>query len=439
MTPMRCFCLALLTAGATLAAVPAGAAGARGAAAQAQQLDLPVVLIDAPEKIVDEPKRTARMRVYDRDRSQHYDGLVGIETRGQSSQDIPKKSYGFETRTESGGNRNVSLLGMPADEDWVLLGHYEDLSLLRSFVVYETVRWLGQYAPRTRLVEVVLNGRYEGVYLLAEQLKVHPRRVALDDSKISGGYLLEMVSPSRGDGEQIFTTPVEEQPVIYSDPDLDELSLLRARWIRRYVGRFERALYSDQFRDRRLGYRRYLDMDAAVDYLLLNELFRNPDTFTFSTYMHKSAGEKLVLGPLWDFDQAMGRYYPEPDFNRREGWQYTVRRQKTPGRGSAWAGRLYADPAFRRRMAMRWRELRRQDISGRIMGSIVRGARQLEGGPQERNLQRWPPTAIADNERVPDPRTGRPPANTPEAIDYLRWWLQGRIEWIDQNIDQLRP
>ena len=339
---MRRFLVAVLTGVIAVVALPAAAA------AQQPPLDLPVVSIDAPEAIVDEPKRTATMSVYDRDRRAHYAGQIGIERRGQSSQSLPKKSYSIETRTESGENRNVSLLGMPADDDWVLIANYEDLSLLRSFVVYSTTNWLGRYAARTALVEVVLNGRYNGVYLLAEQLKLHDSRVAVDDSRISGGYLLEMTSKGRAEGEGYFTTPVQRQAVVYDDPKRDDLSYGRAAWIRRYVRRFERRLYGEEFMDRKRGYRPYLDVGAAVDYLLLNELFRNTDTFLFSTYMHKGVGGKLVLGPVWDFDQAAGRYYPEPAFNSREGWQYTIRfRQQVPGQGQPWAGRLYADPAFR--------------------------------------------------------------------------------------------
>jgi len=431
---MRSFVLALLTAATAVAVVPAGAA------AQQPPLDLPVVSIDAPERIVDEPKTPATIGVYDRDRRQHYAGPGGIELRGQSSQNLPKKSYSIELRTPSGANENVSLLGMPADDDWVLTANYEDLSLLRSVIVYSTTRWLGRYAARTQFVEVILNGRYDGVYVLAESLKLHESRVAVDDSRITGGYLLEMTSKGRAEGEQFFTTPVQDQAVVYDDPNREDLSYGRAAWIRRYVSRFERSLYSDQFMDRRHGYRRYLDMSAAVDYVLLNELFRNTDTFTYSTYMHKGVGEKLVLGPVWDFDQGIGRYYPEPAFNSREGWQYTIRfRQQIPGAGSPWAGRLYTDPAFRARMYRHWRQLRRQGLEQHIMEAIDSGTRQLEGGPAERNLERWPPSDIPEDERVPDPRTGVAPANLAQAVDYLKWWLQGRIAWMDQSLGQFKP
>ena len=426
---MRRLGLALLTAAIAIAALPAGVAvAAEGGALAAQngRLDLPVVVIDAPNGIVDDPKRDATMRVYDRDRREDYTGHIGIELRGYTSQqDDPKKPYALETRKDSGANRNVSLLGMPEDDDWVLIASYVDRSLLRNYLAYATARWTGHYASRTRLVEVVLNNSYEGVYLLGEQLKVHDDRVAVDDSDVSGGYLLEMISMRRSEGEQFFTTPVQNQPIVYKDPNREDLSLGRAVWIRNYVNRFERRLYGDRFRDRQRGYRRYLDLDAAVDYMLLNELFRNADTFRNSTYMHKGVDTKLVLGPLWDFDHAIGNDGTASD-NETAGWEYTA---------SPWAGRLYADPAFTRRMARRWSELRERGIESKILRTIDRGARKLGGGPQQRNFSRWHNLGGGPK----DPRTGAPPADYAQAVDYLKWWVGERLEWIDGQLSAPRP
>jgi hypothetical protein len=381
------------------------------------------VAIEAPNGIVDDPKRDGTMRVFDRDRREDYSGHIGIELRGYTSQqDDPKKPYAVETRKQSGANRNVSLLGLPKDDDWVLIANYRDESLLRNYLTYSTSRWAGRYASRTRLVELVLNGDYEGVYLLGEQLKVHDNRVAVDDSDVSGGYLLEMISGSRVQGEQFFVTPVQGRRIVYKDPNREDLSLGRATWIRNYVNRFERRLFSDRFRDRRRGYRRYLDIDAAVDYMLLNELFRNADTYRRSSYMHKGVGTKLVLGPLWDFDHAIGNDGSAQD-NVTSGWEY----EEAP-----WAVRLYADPAFRRRMAERWSELRREGLRRHVLRTLDRGARKLAGGPQERNFSRWP--IFGKSAGPADPRTGAPPANYAQAVDYVKWWLKRRMRWIDGNL-----
>jgi hypothetical protein len=418
---MRVLGAALLTVGGALA-VLASAAVAKP----------PVVVIDAPRGIVDDPKRDATMRVFDSWRREDYSGPIGIELRGAGSHEFPKKAYGVEIRSRSGEHRNVSLLGMPREDDWALVANWLDESLLRNYVAYSTSRWLGWYAPRTRLVEVILNDRYEGVYLLAETLKLHESRVAVDDTDVSGGYLLQMVFEDRTEGHEFFSTAVNDQAIIYEDPNREDLSYGSANWIRDYVNRFERTLYGDRFRDRRRGYRRYLDMDAAVDYVLLNELFKNADTFWASTYMHMGTGGKLVLGPLWDFDHAFGNRQRDPWFNTVKRWTYKTRHRFW------WVEQLYADPAFRRRMVERWRDLRKRGIERHILETIDRGTRQLVGGPQERNFSRWPVFGT-DEVQPEDPRTGAPPANYAQAVDYLRWWVVERCRWITKHIKSLKP
>jgi hypothetical protein len=244
---------------------------------------------------------------------------------------------------------------MPADEDWVLIANQVDASLLRNFVAYSTSRWLGRYASRTRLVGVVVNRRYDGVYLLPNSSRstrtglwsttAISRALPAADNQLSQ-------NGSRAAARRILHDSAPNRPVLFSDPDRDDLSQGRARSIRDYVSRFDRSLYGEDFRYRRRGYCRYLDMDAAVDYMLLSELFRHDNTFKDSTYTHKDVGGKLVLGPIWDLDNAIG-HNGVAEFNLRRGWSYGA---------YPWAGRLYADPAFRRRMATRWKELRRRGL-----------------------------------------------------------------------------
>ena len=100
--------------------------------------NLPIVIIstDGGVTIPDEPKVKATMKIIDRGPGQrnyvadqdnplylNYNGRIGIELRGSSSQESPKKSYGFTTRmADDVTNNNVSLLGMPEENDWILGG-----------------------------------------------------------------------------------------------------------------------------------------------------------------------------------------------------------------------------------------------------------------------------------------------------------------------------
>jgi len=93
--------------------------------------NIPLVFIETLEtdEIYDEPKVPAHMGIIDNgpgnlnnynDSYNGYDGFISIEIRGASSQSFPKKNYGFETQDAAGENNNVSLLGMPEENDWIL-------------------------------------------------------------------------------------------------------------------------------------------------------------------------------------------------------------------------------------------------------------------------------------------------------------------------------
>jgi len=148
--------------------------------------NLPIMLVttdidpqtNLPTEIPDEPKVLATMQlIYRPDGTRNYltdstnesylnyDGRIGIELRGSSSQALDKKPYGFTTLLEDDdSNNNVSLLGMPLENDWVLNSLAYDPSMIRDYLSYTLASNMGNYAPRVAYIEVVVNGDYKGVY-----------------------------------------------------------------------------------------------------------------------------------------------------------------------------------------------------------------------------------------------------------------------------------
>ena len=134
---------------------------------------LPIIQITTVDPIVDDPRVVGNMKVTNlqggvnalTDVPNEFDGQITIEIRGSSSQFFPKQSYALETQTPLGDNANVSLLGMPAENDWILHGPYSDKSLMRNAVIYELGDRLGRYTTRRRYCELYINGNYRGVYL----------------------------------------------------------------------------------------------------------------------------------------------------------------------------------------------------------------------------------------------------------------------------------
>jgi hypothetical protein len=91
-----------------------------------------------------------------------YNGYIGIEVRGSSSSGFPQKQYALETRDSLGNNLDVSLLGMAADNDWILYAPYTDKSLMRNRLTYQLSNEMGLWAIKGRYCEMVLNGNYMG-------------------------------------------------------------------------------------------------------------------------------------------------------------------------------------------------------------------------------------------------------------------------------------
>jgi len=104
---------------------------------------------------------------------------------------------------DSFGNKiDVALLGLPAENDWVLKAEYLDHTLMKNHLVFDLFQKMGHYAPRTRFCELVLDGEYLGVYTLQEKVKRDKNRVKIDKllpnevslPSLSGGYIYEINS-----------------------------------------------------------------------------------------------------------------------------------------------------------------------------------------------------------------------------------------------------
>lgn len=155
--------------------------------------DLPIIVINTNgQEIPDDPKITADMGiVYNgegarnnvTDPFNHYNGKIGIEIRGQSSQMFPMKSYSIELWDNAGASVDKSLFGLPKESDWVLYAPYTDKTLIRNFLAYTFSREMGHWASNCRFVEVVVNGDYKGIYVFMEKIKRGSGRVPV--SKIA--------------------------------------------------------------------------------------------------------------------------------------------------------------------------------------------------------------------------------------------------------------
>ncbi|MGB0840566.1 MAG: CotH kinase family protein, partial [Chitinophagales bacterium] len=425
--------------------------------------NLPIVVLNTNgAEIVDEPRIVAQMGIINNDEGEinhinddftDYSGRIAIEIRGSSSQFFPKKQFGLETQNEDGSNNNVSLLGMPEENDWILYAPFSDKSLIRNVMTYKMARSSDNYAPRTRLCEVVINGEYQGVYVLMEKIKRDKNRVDISKLKpediegdeLTGGYMLK-IDKQTGSGGTGWASPYPPmegawQTTLfqYEYPDFDEIQPEQAAYIESYVTDFENALWNDDFSDSTAipQYRQYIDMLSFIDFFLLNELTKNVDGYRLSTFMYKTKdssddGGKLHMGPVWDFNLAFGNAdYCEGgnvtgyamDFNTfcpDDGWIIHF-----------WWQKLLRDPVFAVATKERWDELRAGIWSDMQINTCIDSLALVLDKAQERNFTQWD---ILQEYVWPNNYVGN---NYENEIGYLKSWIEQRTDWLDDKINQL--
>ncbi len=439
-----------------LAALPASAQ-------EFKNSNLPIIQISTNGQVIpDEPKVKASMGIIYNGPNQsnllsdpfnEYDGFIAIEIRGSTSQLLyKKKSYGFETQDDVGDNRNVSLLGMPKENDWILNGPYGDKSLIRNALAYKVAGQIMDYAPRSVFVELLINDSYEGVYLLTEKIKRDNNRVDISPltasdktgDPLTGGYILKLDKETGAETEGFFSAydplpgSFQQTYFQYHYPKPRDIIPEQETYIQEFISDFEDLMDSETYADSLEGYTQYLDRASFVDYFIVNELFKNIDAYRLSTYLYKdrnSIDGRLKLGPVWDFNIAMGNIEFCAGANPA-GWVKDFNEICPDDKWLVpfWWKKFWEDQHFRIAIKKRWETLRRGQLKEEaLMTCIDSLTNQLEEA-QERNFQRWPvlSTYVWPNWFVGD--------SYQEEVDYLKEWLEDRLFWLDQemmDIDQV--
>ena len=414
--------------------------------------DMPIIMINTLGQGIKKKKKiTAHMGIinnssginFTSDSLNEYDGAIGIEVRGSSSQMFEKKNFTIETRTDTGSNNNVVLLDMPKENDWVLHGPYSDKSLMRNALAYKLGTTTGQWAPRSRFCELYINDQYQGVYVLMEKIKrdnnrldiakLNPDEIAGDD--LSGGYLLKIDRPDEGywvspyKGENGFS----DINISYVEPEYSEMVQIQRDYIKNFITDFEDALFGTDFNNPATGYQAYIDMTSFADHFLINELSKNVDAYRLSAFFYKekdSKGGKLHMGPIWDYNLGFGNadYY---DGANTQGWVIHGIPDGDGFQPPFWWEKLRQSPEFNIVLRDRWLELRASTYNMDYIENYIDSVTTLIENAQQRNFQVFP---ILGQYIWPNSYIGNSYANE---IDFLKTWIEDRITWMDSQLEQI--
>ena len=371
---------------------------------------------------------------------------AALRVRGNTSASSPKQSWSLELRDEFDRDLNLSLLGMPAESDWALYGPnaIEPVYIHNPFS-FELARQMGQWAPRTRFVEVYLNtaggtvttNNYYGLYILMERVKVTEGRIdepGLDAEDtnapaVTGTYLMQVDRLESGESGVRFPPVLPNtlsgggNAITYTDPKEAEIRLPQRdpqeQYILNYMTNFTGTLNGPGFAHAVTGYQAYVNLTPSIDQHILKTFAISVDAFNFSTYFYKSRNGKLTFGPVWDFDRSLSSNNDSRDDNPRV-WRPTTA-EIFDFFNYSWWGRMFQDANFWQLWVDRYQELRETVFSQtNLLGLADFYANQCRES-QPRDVGRWP--------GVTTPRFG----GYQGEVQNMKDWMTNRLHFMDTN------
>jgi hypothetical protein len=412
--------------------------------------NLPIVKINTEgEEIPDEPKIQASMGViwneagmlhYSTDTFNHYNGRIAIEVRGSSSQSFPKKGYGFETQDDLGENRNVKLMGLAKENDWILYAPYSDKTFLRNVLTYNLGNKIMAYAPRTRLCEMFLNNVYNGVYVLTEKIKRDLNRVHIaamsttsnSGDSLTGGYILKIDKGYWGNNGFMSNYTANNQNVyfLYVEPGYENITSQQKTYINNYINTTENMIKTTSYSSGDDGYLKYIDIESFIDFFIISEFSKNIDSYRISTYMYKdrnSRSGKLTMGPLWDFDLTYGNadYYSG---NLTSGWVINSISEWDSYPVPFWWAKFLQDPGFQNKLKCRWTSLRSNVLSLESINTFIDTMALYLTDASTRNFETFP---ILGQYIWPNSYIGN---SYDDEISFLKNFIEQRITWMDEHL-----
>jgi hypothetical protein len=406
--------------------------------------NLPIIIIntDGGVPIPDDPRTHAEMKViyrgeglrnYVRDQDSakylNYNGRISIEVRGSSSQAVLKKQFGFTTlKDDNITNNDVALLGMPEENDWILNGLAFEPSFIRDYINYNLSRMIGEYASRTAFCEVIINGSYNGLYVLQEKVKQGSGRVNVmnigttDNSfpELSGGYITKADKIAGGDvlaWTMSSYLGTDDVTYVHVQPKPETVTSAQNTYIRSEFFRLSSTVHNNDA-SFETGFPSVIDIPSFVDFMIINELSANADAYQFSTYFHKDRNGKLRAGPIWDLNLSYGNDLSIWGYDRSKynTWQFS----NGDNEGAQFWRDLYNNPKFRCCLLNRWSQLIQpgQPLNPDVLKAFIDQTVSTISEAIVREDSRW----------------GNVP-NLPAEIDKIKSFIDQRVPWITSTIN----
>jgi hypothetical protein len=353
-----------------------------------------------------------------------YDGVIlkdesaQIKGRGNYTWEQAKRPYAIKC------DKRTDWFGFGAARDWVLLANVTDQTQMRNLVALTLAGMFGfAFSCQCRPAHVFIDGQYNGLYLITEKVEIDKARLALEDR--AGDLLLELDN-NYGWGEPDAFKSDFGNLYVPKDPTNEELKADRENTTvtfkralndaKQKINNFEQAVvgltgYSN--------FSQYMDMDSLVDWYIFNEIMKNDDTlFNSSIFLYNDYDGVLHMGPVWDYDLAMGGIDRNDGKNvDPEGFMFLEDYWGKPN----WMASALKSTTLQNMIRARWQELYAAGTFEYII-SFLEAQREYLRDAYEINYSRWEMDGIFV-----------PSDSFDEAVDYLKNFIVRRVAWLNSQ------
>lgn len=330
-----------------------------------------------------------------------YKGSAQIRGRGNSTWNLPKKPYKFKLDEKAG------LMGMASEKDWILLANYLDGTHLLNAVAMKTGQLMNlPFTNHIEPVEVYLNGQYQGLYMLTEQIEVKKNRVNIGDD----GILLQL--EQYFDEDWKFRSTAYRLPVMVMHPELTDYAELEP--IITQFEQMEALVARPDFPNNTIL--ELLDAESVANYFLVNMLCDNRElNHPKSTFLYKTKTGKWTMGPIWDFDWAFAyektlRHFST--FDQSMLWS-------PPSTGTRFFTQLMTIPTVKIAMKQKWAAFKAQKLP-ELLTYVDQYALLIEDA-RARDYQKWK----------------RGNVDFKNDVATLKLWLKNRSVYMDEFLSRL--
>ena len=326
-----------------------------------------------------------------------------VKIRGASSKSFPKKQLVLKAKKSVRVN-SINL------KKAVLYSPYIDRSLIRNKLTYDLFGALNNSPIESAFTQVLLNGNYEGIYLLLPHPKSQFRESTFGANK--NAFLVQI---DRGPNDIIHDSVHSDYIApayifeVPSKPTFDQKVAIDS-----CLMAFEKAVLANDLS--------VINIQSFIDLVLINELSKNVDAYRLSTYLAFD-GAKIFVPTVWDFNIAWGLAKHAQGF-ATDGFVIDGENKTA---APLWWQSIWSNEAFQTKLRARYKYLRNEVLSNERISNRIQNVSDLLQNDADLNFDKW----NTFNKNIwPNKYKS---SSHEEEVSRMKEWVLNRLNWLDSQ------